>query len=255
MHVVFYSGGVSSWGAAKRVVDRHGPDDVALLFADTAMEDEDLYRFLREGAEYLGAPVTILKDGRTPWELFRDVRLVGNTRVDPCSAKLKRKPMQDWVDEHCDPFDTTLYLGLDWTETNRLERYRKRNTMYAAEAPLMWEPVSTKQDVFGWLKDAGIEPPRLYCMGFQHNNCGGMCVKAGQAQFELLLRTMPERYRWHEEQERRTYESIGKRHPFLRMTIDGKLNYLTLREFREHLQRQPDLFDKHDWGGCGCALD
>ncbi len=33
-------------------------------------------------------------------------------------------------------------------------------------------------------KNFGIEPPRLYKMGFKHNNCGGACVKAGISQWK-----------------------------------------------------------------------
>ena len=41
-HLVMFSGGVGSWAAAKRVVERHGTEGVVLLFADTLIEDEDL---------------------------------------------------------------------------------------------------------------------------------------------------------------------------------------------------------------------
>ena len=69
-HIVMFSGGLGSFAAAKRVVDKRGPDAVLLLFADTLMEDEDLYRFMQEGAEYLGARLLILKEGRDPWRVF-----------------------------------------------------------------------------------------------------------------------------------------------------------------------------------------
>lgn len=49
-HVVMFSGGAGSWAAAKRVAERHGTADLTLLFTDTLMEDEDLYRFLHEAA-------------------------------------------------------------------------------------------------------------------------------------------------------------------------------------------------------------
>lgn len=43
--VVSLSGGVGSWFAGRRWIDRHGADDTVLLFADTLIEDPDLYRF------------------------------------------------------------------------------------------------------------------------------------------------------------------------------------------------------------------
>lgn len=47
-HLVMFSGGAGSYAAAKRVVAEHGPANTLLIFADTKMEDEDLYRF-KEG--------------------------------------------------------------------------------------------------------------------------------------------------------------------------------------------------------------
>ena len=104
-------------------------------------------------------------------------------------------------------------------------------------------------------KRCGLKPPRLYEMGFSHNNCGGFCIKAGQAHFALLLRTMPERYKYHEEQEQNIQDLLGKPVTILRRQINNKRVPISLKEFRENLERQGDLFDKDEWGGCGCAID
>ena len=78
-HIVFFSSGIASWVASKRVVERYGPEAVTLVFADTLIEDEDNYRFLHEAAAMLGRH---LKDGRDPWQVFRDDRFLGNSRLD-----------------------------------------------------------------------------------------------------------------------------------------------------------------------------
>lgn len=49
--MVQFSGGIGSWSAARRVVAEHGTEDLILLFSDTLIEDQDLYRFLDEAAE------------------------------------------------------------------------------------------------------------------------------------------------------------------------------------------------------------
>ena len=51
-HVVFYSGGLGSFATTTRVVDKHGTDNLYLLFTDTLIESNDLYRFLIETAGY-----------------------------------------------------------------------------------------------------------------------------------------------------------------------------------------------------------
>lgn len=249
--VVMFSGGAGSWGAARRTADQYGTENLTLLFADTLIEDEDLYRYLDEAAEDIGAPLVHLKEGRDPWQVFHDERFLGNSRIDPCSKLLKRKLMRDWLDEHHDPGTTTVVLGFDWTEVHRLERAGGYWEPWAVEAPLCDRPYQSKTDLLGDLHDRGIEPPRLYGMGFEHNNCGGFCIKAGQAQFAQLLRTMPDRYRYHEGKEQELREYLGKDVTVLREWKEGG-RPLTLREFRERLELQPALFDHDEWGACSC---
>lgn len=69
-HVVMYSGGIGSWAAAKRVIEKRGTDNVILLFTDTMIEDEDLYRFLHETSNQFGCELVWLSDGRDPWQVF-----------------------------------------------------------------------------------------------------------------------------------------------------------------------------------------
>ena len=116
LRVVNFSGGIGSWAAARRVVERHGIEGLTLLFADVRKEDEDLYRFLPEAAADIGVPVTVIGDGRTIWQVFKDERYLGNTRVDPCSKLLKRQQLDRWREENCNPENTTVYIGIDWTE-------------------------------------------------------------------------------------------------------------------------------------------
>jgi len=248
-----FSGGVCSWAMAKRVVERHGTEGVVLLFADTLMEDEDLYRFLPEAVENVDAEFVRIADGRTPWEVFSDQKMLGNTHADLCSRILKREFLAKWQKENCDPDITVVHFGLDWTEINRLERMRPHHKPWQVEAYMTEEPFMDKGQMIQWLKAEGIEPPRLYAMGFHHNNCGGFCVKSGQAQFELLLRTFPKRYAEHEAKEKAWREQTGEDYAILRDRRGGDTKPLTLEAFRKRLQRQPELFDQHEWGGCGCA--
>ncbi len=256
-HVVQYSGGICSFFAAKRVIDKFGKDDVVLLFADTLIEDEDLYRFLDETANFLEVPVTKIADGRTPWEVFKDKRFIGNTRVDPCSLVLKRELLDAWCERHAP--GATRYFGLDWTEEHRLERLRERFKAMGYtdpekfQAPMMWKPLVDKPDMLVNLQKLGIKPPRLYELGFAHNNCGGFCVKSGQAQFRLLLETMPERYAHHEQQERELRQFLKKDVAILRDRRGGTTRAMTLEEFRKRIESGGS--HEREWGGCGCAID
>lgn len=255
-HVTMFSSGAGSWAAARRVQDtlmspgeRH-----TLLFSDVSMEDEDNYRFLHEAAADVGAELVIVKDGRDIWDVFRDDRFLGNTRLANCSKFLKQKPARAWLDANCTPEDTAIYVGIDWTESHRVPDVEKGYRPYAAFAPLCAPPYLTKDQVLADLRARGIEPPRLYAMGFAHANCGGGCVRAGQGQFAHLLEVMPERYAWWEAKEQEVREHLDKDVAILRDRRGGTLTPLTLRAFRERHEGEPDLTDRDDVGGCGCFV-
>lgn len=254
-HLVQYSGGVGSWATACRVRDTHMKpgDTLTLLFADTKMEDEDLYRFLEESAANTGGDLVKIEDGRDVWEVFFHEKYIGNTRYDPCSMMLKRELLRKWIEDNREPADTIVYLGIDWSEIHRYERAKPRWEPWTVEAPLCESPLLDKQDHLDALAAEGIAAPRLYAMGFPHNNCGGFCVKAGQGQFALLLQKMPERYAYHERKEQELREYIGKDVSILRDRRGGKTKPMTLKALRERIEAGENV--GRDMGGCGCAID
>lgn len=259
-HIVLFSGGVGSWMAARRVKAWYGIKDMTLLFTDTLIEDEDLYRFIEQAAHNIGAPLIWISEGRDPWQVFFDRRMMGNTRNDPCSMVLKRELADKWISDRYEPNECILYVGIDWSEINRFEGdsnklgLRKRKLPYIYEAPLTKPPYLTKTDMIDELKSLGIKPPRLYEMGFPHNNCGGFCIKAGQAQFKLLLKNFPERYKFHEDKERQFRDFIGKDVSILRDRVGGPVKPLTLERHRLNIEAQNPI-DELDFGGCGCFVD
>jgi hypothetical protein len=253
-HVVSLSGGVCSFWAAKRVVDKYGPENITLLFADVLMEDPDLYRFNSDLSAYFGIVITRISKEMTPWQLFRKQGMIGNSNSPICSVMLKREPLDEWHRANCMELSTTMYIGIDWTEAHRLAFLREAKPTWRIEAPMCETPRWDKCRMLSELRAIGIEPPRLYAFGFPHNNCGGFCVKAGHAQFALLLRTKPEDYARHEAEEELTRQQVGDFSVMTDRRGDGKKKPLTMKTFRERIEAG-ESFDRHDWGGCGCALD
>lgn len=253
-HVVMFSGGIGSWAAAKRVAAKHGTDSLTLLFTDTRVEDPDLYRFLEEGAANVGGRFVRLAEGRTIWEVFRDERFLGNHRVDPCSKILKRQMADRWLEAHCDPANTTIHVGIDWTEEHRFTRLAERRRPWQYAAPLCEAPYVTKLDLLDALKREGIRPPRLYELGFAHNNCGGGCVKAGIGHFAHLHRTLPEVYADWERNEEALRAELGPKAAILNDRRGGVRRPLPLAELRQRIEAggQVDIFAI---GGCGCFVD
>lgn len=249
-HIVFFSSGIASWVAAKRVVERFGVDDVCLVFADTLIEDEDNYRFLHEAAANVGADLVILRDGRDPWQVFKDDRFLGNSRLATCSKRLKQETCRKYIESIAE--EVVLYLGIDWQEAHRTDAIVNGWSPRKVEFPLMWEPWLSRPDFFALAEAEGLKPPRLYDMGFAHANCGGFCVKGGHSAFKHLLQHFPERYAFHEQKEEEMRKYLEKDIAIMRDRSGGKSTPMTMREFR--LRQAPNLtqLSLDDWGGCNC---
>ncbi|WP_025683618.1 hypothetical protein [Paenibacillus maysiensis] len=282
--------------AAVRDADANGTEDMILLFTDTLIEDKDLYRFMIESAGYLfGLPKPLhlisrcdgipdvntdmlarraylselaadttgyipalrwISDGRDPWEVFWDRRWIGNSRIAQCSEELKQKISRQWVKERHKPDETVIYVGIDWTETHRVAGIERGWSPYRVIAPMTERPYLYKTDMLNDLKRYGIKAPRLYDMGFAHNNCGGFCVRGGQGHFINLLKNNRDLYLYHESKELEMQEYLGRTDvTILTRTVKGVEHTLTLRELREEwdngLGLQVDLLDI---GGCGCYV-
>jgi hypothetical protein len=237
-------------------VEAKGPRGVIALTADTLVEDADNWRFAREVITMLGCPWVVLAEGHTPMGIGKIARCVPSDRMDVCSRILKRELLRKWIDTHCDPATHTIAIGFDWTEPHRIERARPLWAPFEVYAPLMEPPLLQKAELLDtWRENYKIEPPCLYAEGFPHANCGGACVRGGQAQWELLLRRRPETYRKWEADEEEIRSMLGKDVSMLASRRGGgKRTPLTLRDFREQLERQPSMFER-DWGACSCMDD
>lgn len=295
-HIIFYSGGLGSWATTKRVVAKEGKENVILMFTDPLIEDKDLYRFLIEtAAEIYGIyaqdlvnctkyipPVSHdtmqarreyllelaanvreripqfewIADGRDPWQVFRDVRWIGNSRRAQCSHLLKQAVSLKYMKANFpDPDSAVLYLGIDWTEEHRKAAPTRNWQPWTVEFPMCEEPLVDKTDVMKDLSELGIELPELYKLGFSHNNCGGFCVRAGQGHFANLLKQKPELYKYHEDKEEEMRQYLQKDNSILKKQVKKVRYNLTLADLRNQLEKDSEDVDMTDIGGCGCFVD
>lgn len=95
-----FSGGACSFWALMREIEKHGKSNVVPIFADTLTESQDLYDFNRRVEDYLQIGIVRICKGLTVWELFRKEGMIGNDRFPICSTKLKREPLNDWMQAH-----------------------------------------------------------------------------------------------------------------------------------------------------------
>lgn len=202
--------------------------------------------------------LTWLVEGRDPWEVFRDSRFLGNSRVDPCSRSLKRAVLDTHRLANTNAAEAVFLLGIGPHERHRYDRLAERMAAdgWRYEAPLL-TGMEGEFGPFGYLSDAGIERPRLYRLGYMHNNCGGFCIKAGHGHYHNRLRVSPERFAYDAMMERKLSEYLGKTVTMLTdRTGDNVKKPLSLDAFADLASRQTSLFEyEPGTSGCGCVLD
>ena len=252
-HIVSFSGGMGSFAEAKSCVDKYGKENVTLLFADTLMEDEDLYRFKDECVAFLDCELVTLTNGKTPFEIFKQEKFMGNSMVDPCSKILKREPLIEWFTAKFAVDEAQMHLGIDYSESHRLEGVQKRMSPYVYRSTLVEEGKIIHKD---YSEQFGINRPRLYNWKLGHNNCGGFCIKAGLGHYKALYEANPDRYMEFEAKEAEVYDVIGAVYPFLKKTENKVLRILTLKQYREEFLSQDKVtsLESQEYGGCGCAV-
>lgn len=255
-HLVQWSTGAGSAEVWLRVAEARQPGDLVVgITADTRIEDEDNWRFSLEVFNHLPPPVhwVVVSDGRTPMQVGRDRRCVPSDRMAVCSRILKRELIRSYLDGVYDPADSVVYLGYDWTEDHRMADAIEPWKPWTVRCPLMEPPYVTKWQLLQAWRDRGIRPPRLYEQGFSHANCGGGCVRSGQVDWRRLLFWDRDRYLGWEREEEGTRVFLGKDVAIMRHRGGPQKDKpLTLREFREGLERDASLFDTEDAGACGC---
>lgn len=257
-YVASLSGGLASAVSADRAIHRYGRDAVELVFADTSWEDEDLHRFKDDIMVRWGGQLRVLRDGRNPLQVAEDKQIIPNSNIAPCSLALKIKLFND--DDRDGPKPVTRLLGLDWREMHRVNRMRIRYIDLETDGmfvdfPLLWTPLIHKPyfDVVQY--DWGIEAPRLYKMGFSHNNCGGRCVKQGAAEWLRLKRYFPDRFNEVRDWEQTQRSKGGPRGTFgiLRDRIGGKSHPLTLAELEQRGVASDGMPMTDDMFSCVCG--
>ena len=237
MTVGMFSGGICSFLAMTRVK----PD--VLLFSDTGEEDPDLHRFNADASAYLNVPLITVSAGFTFDEMIERNHALPSNRMPFCSRELKTIPAKKWLSEHKDA--TRLVFGIDWTETHRVPRVEKLWPGFEILCPMTARPLLMKFMMIEECRNLGIEPPGLYASGFQHNNCGGGCVRQGHSGWRHLHRMRPETFnKWAKR------ESLIPGFSFCKDRRGGETRPITLLEL---VASQPEL--EPDWGGCGCFLE
>lgn len=256
-HLVSVGGGFTSTiELPLLVVEKYGRDNVDLVISCLAGESPDLWRLVEACEDMTRLKVKrityapyckYLEDAPSAmwwdiWDVFFATGMMGSTRLDPCSRVLKRETLRAYIEDHYDPAQTTMHVGITAHEIDRMMAIKANwsKSGYTVEAPLCdVELVGTTKErcqrMLGWV-------PFLYTIDASHNNCGGFCVKAGYAQMARLLWYLPDTYAYHEMQERRFREQFERDATIMRKrkTRGGVMETTpySLEEFRCDMERK-----------------
>jgi hypothetical protein len=235
-HVISIGGGLSStMELPERVIAQHGRDCVDLVMCRLPNEDPDVWRLVEAVEQRLDVEVQMIGLNLTPWDIFFQSRMLGNSRIDPCSRRLKREQLLLHMTANYDPADTVMHVGITYGEIDRMlaiaANWNKNG--WKIDAPLADDKSITRESLMAKSLALFQFIPRLYLMGMSHNNCGGACIKAGQAQWARLLWFLPDVYDWWEVNEAKFRETIGE----YTILSEGRVKRpMTLREFRLKMQ-------------------
>ena len=189
--VAWFSCGAASAVAAHRAVGAYSMAgfDVEVVYCDTsANEHPDNARFLADVHKWIKWPIRILRSPKfkTVEEVFQDRRYMGGIKGAPCTVELKKVPRFRFQRG-----DDINIFGFTADEGKRIDDFRKRNPEMELRWPLK-EAGITKAMCYAILREAGIELPAMYRLGYKNNNCIG-CVKAtSPAYWKKVRRDFPE---------------------------------------------------------------
>ena len=183
----WFSCGDASAVAAKLAVEKYG-DVCEVLYCDTfAYEHPDNVRFFRDVECWIGKDIKVLRsyDYKDIYDVFEQTKYLVGIGGARCTTELKknvRKAYQRVDDIHI--------FGFTVEEQNRVDRFHRENPELVAEFPLVNSGI-TKADCHRIIRDAGIDIPAMYRLGYKNNNCIG-CVKGGSGYWNKIRKDFPE---------------------------------------------------------------
>lgn len=205
--LVWFSCGDASAVAAKLAVDKYG-DRCQVLYCDTfAYEHPDNRRFFADVQNWLGRRIKVLKspDYKDIYDVFEKTRWLVGVGGARCTTELKKNVRKAYQQA-----DDTHIFGFTVDETKRVSRFHQENPELFAEFPLV-DAGLTKLDCHRIIREAGIEIPAMYRLGYRNNNCIG-CVKGQSGYWNKIRVDFPETFDRMAKMERHLNAAINKKY-------------------------------------------
>lgn len=203
--ICWFSAGAASAVATKLINDRF---ECEIIYCDTGSEHEDNKRFIKDCERWYGKKICIEKSDvyADTWEVFEKTRYLSGVAGARCTVELKKKIRQRIQI----PYQDIQVFGFTNEEKQRAKRFEQNNPEAAPIFPLIKENLS-KADCFRILKEANIEIPQMYKLGYKNNNCIG-CVKGQSGYWNKIRMDFPEVFKRMATMERKLDVALNKRY-------------------------------------------
>ena len=191
--VSWYSCGAASAVATKLAIADAAEEGKKITIVNCEVKEEhpDNKRFLKECEEWFGQEIIILgndKYKRSIDEVFWQRKYMAGLAGAPCTLLLKKDLRVEFEREN-----DIQVMGYTSEEQNRVDRFRDNNNHVDLRVPLIDRGLM-KNDCLAMIKNAGIELPAMYLLGYKNNNCRG-CVKAQSIKYWAKIRKdFPKRF-------------------------------------------------------------
>ena len=193
MIAVWFSCGAPSAVAAKLTIEKYGKDNVRVINTPVKEEDEDNRRFLKDVEAWLGVPIEIAipveYQDSSAHSVWKKRRYISGIHGASCTKYIKKQARYEWQAVHKPDFHV---LGFTLEEVNRHKQFVKLENPYLL--PILIDARITKQDAFRIIKEAGIELPRMYRLGYNNANCIGCCKATSPTYWNHVRKTHPKEF-------------------------------------------------------------
>lgn len=190
--IAWWSAGVTSAVATKLAVEEFGAKNVEPIYfhIDTAHQDNE--RFKKECEEWYGCKINTWTNEKykDQFEVIQKTRYINGAAGARCSTELKRRVRQRI--EKVIPYDHQVF-GFEYSkkEINRAIRFKEQYPDAKPLFPLIENKMTKAESLYFLEKEAGIERPFMYKLGYHNNNCVG-CVKGGKGYWNKIRQDFPE---------------------------------------------------------------
>jgi hypothetical protein len=182
--VCWFSCGAASAVATKLAIsDNAGKLPLVVARCIVREEHPDNDRFANDCEAWFGVPITNLMNEAYDGSIHAVIekrKYVSGVGGAPCTGLLKKQVREEFQR----PTDRHVF-GYCAEEQDRWDHFLDANNIDAI-SPLIDRGLE-HADCLAMVKDAGIKLPKMYKLGYQHNNCIG-CVKATGAGYWNKIR-------------------------------------------------------------------